>query len=161
MAQKVGLSDSNKKYFGLFLRAEHDFGKISTALGSIVALSPAHSQFFNDTYIIESLKSGSGLGTWLALCYTHGYLVVHTNLHISRLHPAQNDERFSSLKISFYWEAKTFIISCPQKKKTNWEFPVFGHYHKLHALTVIFIYGLFQYHLVYFVHVQGIKWSDY
>lgn len=36
VAQKVGLSDNNKKYFALFLREEHDFGKTSTALGSVV-----------------------------------------------------------------------------------------------------------------------------
>ena len=27
VAKKVGLSDSNKKYFALFLKTEHDFGK--------------------------------------------------------------------------------------------------------------------------------------
>ena len=29
VAKKVALSDSNKKYFALFLRTEHDFGKIN------------------------------------------------------------------------------------------------------------------------------------
>ena len=31
VAKKVGLSDSNRKYFALFLRAAHDFGKATAA----------------------------------------------------------------------------------------------------------------------------------
>ena len=36
VAKQVGLSDSSKKYFALFLRTEHDFGKIRLHVGIII-----------------------------------------------------------------------------------------------------------------------------